>query len=58
MDPNANLLEQLELAHDILDPKVPTMHLPTDAIRLAELVQAMHEWIVKGGELPAFWKQT
>lgn len=54
MDPNANLLEQLELAHKIAEAG------PQDsggyADRLAELVFALNEWIKRGGSLPDVWK--
>ena len=55
MDPNANLAEQLRIARLLLDS---TGEEPTnlEADRLAELVIALHEWIVKGGFLPDDWK--
>lgn len=61
MDPNANLEEQLEIAARILDysddPDVPEENIdPDDALRLAELVQALHDWISGGGFLPAKWQ--
>ena len=54
MDPDANLNEQRRivarmLAHD--SEAIDT----NDAIRLAELAQALDEWITKGGFLPAEW---
>ncbi len=54
-DPNENLREQLELAGMLQDEA-----LEGDAIRmggkLAELVQAMNEWLSGGGALPAAWE--
>ena len=50
MDPDENLREQLELAK--------LMHTHDDygeALRLAELVRDLDEWIKKGGFLPAAW---
>jgi len=51
MDPNENLKEQLEVAHELLlsgsfDPTVQ---------RLAELVLALDEWLKKGGYSPVRW---
>lgn len=55
MDPNANLKEQLEIARAILsDDEYDTGY---DAVRLAELVEALNEWIVKGGFLPKDWSR-
>ncbi len=51
MDPDANLTEMRELASTLAD--VPER--PTDAARLAELVQAMDEWLCKGGFRPLAW---
>lgn len=53
MDPNANLTEQLALTKRILDTGRATMQ---DAERLAELVDALHGWIVGGGFLPDRWE--
>jgi hypothetical protein len=53
MDPNANLAEQLRLASDLLSAGEPDMD---DALRLAELVEALHGWIAGGGFLPAQWQ--
>ncbi len=63
MDPNANLIEQLKLAERlILDAdagpdNAPMRINPTDALRLAELVQALDGWIRSGGFLPAGWQK-
>ncbi len=52
MDPTANLKEQLELAKSFANGKE---HDTDDAARLAELVLALHQWMVRGGALPAQW---
>lgn len=49
MDPEANYEEQLQLAHGILDGQ----HVEENAGRLAELVLALHEWVIRGGFPPA-----
>lgn len=57
MDPDANLDEMLTLAAQInaaADLGDPTNS--EDYQRLAELVDAMHTWIVNGGHLPARWR--
>jgi len=51
MDPDANLKEQRELVK-----KINTTGDITDAgYRLAELVQALDEWIMGGSPLPQEW---
>lgn len=52
MDPTANLTEQLELARVILSDGDG----PPEAERLAELVAALHAWLVAGGFLPSQWQ--
>ena len=53
MDPNTNLQEQRRIAKAILaDPDAQTH----GAVRLAELVEALDEWISRGGFIPATWK--
>lgn len=70
MDPEANLTEQRELAEEIirkydeLEDEHAFEQLSAaerhdflcDAQRLAELVQALDQWIVRGGFLPARWR--
>lgn len=57
MDPNANLEEQRALASKILDRCDAGDEIyGLDAVRLAELVQALDEWI-NGGFLPAEWRK-
>ena len=57
MDPNANLREQRERARQIiamLDADDPID--PNDAGRLADLVEALDDWITSGGFLPDRWQ--
>ena len=57
MDPNANLREQLEITEKMLDPD--SEYVDTgDALRLAELVEELNEWIRKGGMLPNAWLKS
>lgn len=53
MDPNANLLEQREIVSRMLDSRGKK----GDGERLAELVEALDEWISNGGFLPSRWQQ-
>jgi hypothetical protein len=71
MDPDANLKEQLELVkkmqerqHEFNEEEdewgsgdVMEWHKEqnADGARLAELVEALNEWILKGGFLPKPW---
>lgn len=57
MDPDENLREQVEIAKDILLPDLSDMELEEKAVRLAELVVALDEWIRKGGFIPEAWKR-
>ena len=52
MDPDANLTEQRRLVARLLNQEPP--HL-ADYLRLAELVDALDEWLQKGGALPREW---
>lgn len=52
MDPTANLKEQLELATQLIDTGEDVANR---SYRLAELVLALNEWILKGGFLPTPW---
>ena len=56
MDPNSNLKEQLHLAQHIINTDDPTVRVGA-AIRLAELVEALDEWLRRGGFRPAAWEQ-
>lgn len=63
MDPNANLAEQRELAAKLLDDSLPPKYeelsdVADDARRLAELVQALDEWLSDRGFRPAAWKNA
>lgn len=51
MDPNANLDEQ----HEIIARMFAGAERDGDALRLAELSQALDEWIGGGGFLPKAW---
>jgi hypothetical protein len=56
MDPNANLAEMLELAASIIAAGNEDAAIdPSDAARLADLVEALDRWIVGGGFLPKRW---
>jgi hypothetical protein len=55
MDPNANLEEMREIAKTILSGE--EYDTGYDAVRLAELVEALDEWITKGGFLPKAWSR-
>jgi hypothetical protein len=56
MDPNANLEEQRRLIHAIFADETSSTNY--DALmRLAELSQALDEWLCNGGFLPTAWKQ-
>jgi hypothetical protein len=60
VDPNTNLAEMRELAAAILnDQSCPDPYEPSaaQAERLAELVQALDEWLTKGGFLPHDWRK-
>jgi hypothetical protein len=61
MDPTANLLEQLEISTRLLNTFENADDTPEfkeeDVVRLAELVEALHNWIRNGGFLPAQWRK-
>jgi hypothetical protein len=58
MDPTANLREQLKLANRLAMGTArndsPEARLD-DAIRLADLVLALDQWLTKGGFSPERW---
>ena len=64
MDPNANLARQREIAAEIMrlwDAATPDGEVDSDALahlayELAEHVQALDSWIIKGGYLPGYWR--
>lgn len=56
MDPNENIKEQLALTKKIIDAESFGDEVDDeDARRLAELVEAMDEWLSAGGFLPERW---
>jgi hypothetical protein len=57
MDPNENLREQREITKRLLDEDLEgdVDSIMTLSIRLAELVQALDEWISHQGALPRDW---
>jgi hypothetical protein len=72
MDPDANLAEQRRLVQQIkarlngawakakteAQIKQVERDMTYDGTRLAELVEALDEWIIKGGFLPKRWQRT
>ena len=61
MDPNATLKEMVELAESIQQDYGDTDGNGVDqddANRLAELVEALNGWILKGGFLPKAWREA
>jgi hypothetical protein len=56
VDPEANLNEQRNIIAAMLDEDSEEIDTG-DAVRLAELVQALDAWIVKGGLLPEDWER-
>ena len=56
MDPTANLAEQVRLAAQLIDSEDPPELVQQRMERLAELVSALHVWIVRGGFLPDQWR--
>lgn len=59
MDPNANLKELRELAAELIRLLDAEDHIDeNDVNRLCELVEALDQWISRGGFLPAAWSDT
>jgi DNA-directed RNA polymerase specialized sigma subunit len=62
MDPNENLKRQRELVKEIQEENAKQYEdqeiLASCAVELAELVEAMDEWISKRGFLPNDWSQS
>lgn len=54
MDPTANLRKQLAVARRIIAGEGS---VEENAVELAELVLALHEWMNKGGFPPEQWRQ-
>lgn len=63
MDPDRNLLTQLQLAKNILhkdkivDDAI-SLEIADDAVALAELVLALDSWLTGGGFTPDRWAQA
>ena len=56
MDPNATLTEMLQLADTITTASDNDSPVDEgDAVRLAELVTALNEWMQRGGFCPTRW---
>ena len=56
MDPDANLQEQITLANGIIESaENETGEIILQAIRLAELVLALDEWLTRKGFPPERW---
>ncbi len=53
MDPNANLAEQRRIRNAIRIGQ----YTRNDVDRLAELIEALDEWISRGGFLPEAWQR-
>lgn len=58
MDPNANLNEQRRLAESIHSGELTEAEQADAAERLADLVEALDQWIVNGGFLPSEWARA
>lgn len=57
MDPDKTLEKMLRLALKTQEQWDPDEGVGIDALELAELVIAMHEWITNGGYLPKAWRK-
>ncbi len=55
MDPNANLQEQLRIVKRLLHESTIADDPEVLGVRLAELVEALDEWIRMGGAFPKSW---
>lgn len=60
MDPDANLVLQIALAEmlaeQLTSEEAPLTSIEVQALRLAELVLALHGWLRTGGFPPSTWK--
>ncbi len=54
MDPNANLREQRRIAAKILADELVS---ESEVFRLAELIEALDQWLRRRGALPADWQR-
>lgn len=58
MDPNENLRLQLRISKSIMAAIDKGKSVDEeDANRLAELVESLDQWILRGGFLPKRWKR-
>lgn len=59
MDPDSNLEEQLSLTEWLEEHQLDLSqtNLQTEAYRLAELIAALHGWLIQGGALPKAWRR-
>ena len=58
MDPDANISEQLRIAHEVISAVGTNMAgIPPKFERLAELVASLDEWIRRGGAYPGRWER-
>lgn len=59
MDPDANVEEQRALAAHLMDTSFDdgpaSASWSSKAVRLADLVQALDQWLSKGGAWPKAW---
>lgn len=64
MDPESNIREQLSIAEEILSiqdgiatdvTRADALWLAYLAMRMAELVEALNAWLMRGGMYPAAW---
>jgi hypothetical protein len=56
MDPNATLQQIRQLTAGLLNPKAKLKNgWAADARELAELVDALDQWLSSGGFLPSSW---
>ena len=58
MDPNETLRRMRELAAEIPKLDMESLADHWKATELAELVEALDNWITKGGFLPAAWNRN
>ena len=56
MDPTANLQEQRRLTA-IINESIYASEISDAAVELAELAEALDQWISGGGFLPAQWRK-
>lgn len=59
MDPNETLRQQCSMAARLMAAIDEGRPIATDDVeRLCELVQAMDQWLAKGGFLPGRWERS